>query len=170
MKRSAIGTVPGFFEHYILQVDDIELEQALELGLTLFDPDKLKQVGDRVYAENKWTIKEILQHVIDAERIFSYRALRFARNDQTPLSGFDEQEFARQSGPASRTIDDLLDEFQTVRRSTILMFRHFSDEMLVREGTSSGLAISVIGLGFTIAGHQKNHARVIEERYYPLIQ
>lgn len=117
------------------------------------------------YAENKWTIKEVIVHLIDAERIFSYRALRFARNDKTDLSGFEENEYVPFSGANKRSKNDLIAEFKAVRNSTLCLFQSFSDEMLMRIGTIGGNAMSVRALGFIIAGHQKHHINVVRERY-----
>lgn len=117
------------------------------------------------YAENKWTIKEIIVHLIDAERIFSYRALRFARNDQTDLSGFDENNYVPFSDANKRSKDDLIAECKAVRKSTLFLFQSFSDEMLLRMGTIGGNGMSVRALGFIILGHQKHHIKIIRERY-----
>ncbi|MDP2061275.1 MAG: DinB family protein, partial [Flavobacteriaceae bacterium] len=117
------------------------------------------------YAENKWTIKEVIVHLIDAERIFSYRALRFARNDKTDLSGFEENDYVPFSEANKRSKGDLITEFKAVRNSTISLFQSFSDEMLLRVGTIGGNAMSVRALGFIILGHQKHHINVVNERY-----
>jgi uncharacterized damage-inducible protein DinB len=117
------------------------------------------------YAEGKWTIKDIIQHIIDAERIFSYRALRIARNDQTPLAGFNENEYAENTNAHSRNWNDLVAEFKLVRQTTIMLFKSFSEEQLVRVGTASNHSISVRAIGFVILGHQLHHYKVIKERY-----
>jgi len=117
------------------------------------------------YAEGKWTIKEILAHLIDDERIFSYRALRFARNDQTELPGFDQDAYARYSGANERGIEDLLTEFAAVRRSTIALFDSFDDEALLRSGVASGNIMSVRAAAYHIAGHEMRHVNIIKERY-----
>ena len=106
--------------------------------------------------------------MIDAERIFAYRALRFARNDKTPLSGFDENEYAK-ADVSNRTVTDLLIEFAAVRQATLGLFLGFDDDILLRQGTASGNEISVLALGFTIVGHELHHFNVLRERYYPLV-
>jgi len=117
------------------------------------------------YAEGKWTLKELLQHCIDAERIFNYRALRFARNDATKLQGFEQDDFNEASKANDRKFQEILEEFNTVRASTISMYRSFTNEMLVRIGVASGNPMSVRALGYLTSGHVKHHLEVFRERY-----
>ena len=117
------------------------------------------------YAEGKWTIKEILQHIIDTERIFAYRALRFARNDATPLSGFEQDDYAAIYNANKRDYKDLLEEFELTRKSIISLFRSFGDEELIRIGISGGNNVSVRVLGYIISGHLQHHLNIIKERY-----
>lgn len=117
------------------------------------------------YAEGKWTIKEILAHIIDDERIYAYRALRFARNDQTELPGFEQDAYALESGANDRTIEDLLNEFATVRNSTIALFDSFDSQALTRSGVASGNVMSVRAAVYHIAGHELRHINIIKERY-----
>ncbi|MFY0631323.1 MAG: DinB family protein [Flavobacteriaceae bacterium] len=117
------------------------------------------------YAEGKWTIKELLLHIIDTERIFNYRALRFSRNDKTDVQGFEQDEYNDHSNANERELQNLLDEFKAVRLSTIALYQGLSDEALLRMGTASGNAISVRALGFITSGHQIHHIRVFQERY-----
>jgi uncharacterized damage-inducible protein DinB len=119
------------------------------------------------YAEGKWTIKEILAHLIDDERIYAYRALRFARNDQTELPGFEQDDYALESGANERSLDDLLEEFAIVRRSTIALFNSFDDHVLTRSGVASGNVMSVRAAAYHIAGHELRHVNIIKERYLP---
>lgn len=120
---------------------------------------------DYRYAEGKWTIKDIIQHLIDAERIFAYRALRFSRNDQTALPGFDENDYVDAAFANRRSIQDLLTEMAVVRQASLSLFKSFTEEELLRVGTASGHPMSVRACGFTIIGHQNHHQRVFEERY-----
>lgn len=122
---------------------------------------------DYRYAEGKWTIKEIIQHLIDAERIFAYRALRFSRNDMTPLASFDEDAYATVVNPVAskRHLQDLLTEFTAVRHATLTLFKSFTEEDLLKKGIASGNPMSVRALGFVIIGHQNHHKRVFTERY-----
>jgi uncharacterized damage-inducible protein DinB len=117
------------------------------------------------YAEGKWTIKEILAHVVDDERIYAYRALRFARNDKTELPGFEQDEYARYSGANEREVRDILDELTTVRKATISLFNSFDESALLRSGVASGNPMSVRAIAYHIAGHELRHVNVIKERY-----
>ena len=172
MKRSSIP-LPEFFDRYINLVDDIEALAALEkYGSNWLNSEKEKfnALKDTIYAPGKWTVKDILQHVIDNERIFCYRALRFARNDKTPLPGYDEQLFGQQANGFKRTVDDLLDEFALVRQASLALFNNFSEEMLLRRGVANNKEISVAAIGFVIAGHPIHHLNILKERYYPLLK
>ncbi len=173
MTKKDIPFLPVYFERYINQVPDMEIGSALvDFGTELLAVEKTKllQISDQVYAPGKWTIADILQHIIDTERIFAYRALRIARKDQTPLPGFDENEYALYAHATDRSIEELLEEFSVVRSSTCQLFYSFRPEDLQRQGIGSGNPISVIGLGYTIIGHVIHHMEVIKKRYYPLIQ
>ncbi|HET7112992.1 MAG TPA: DinB family protein [Pyrinomonadaceae bacterium] len=117
------------------------------------------------YAEGKWTIKEILAHHIDDERIYAYRALRFARNDQTDLPGFEQDDYTIESGANERSLDDLLEDFAAVRKSTITLFNSFEDRVLKRSGVASGNVMSVRAIAYHIAGHELHHLNIIKERY-----
>jgi uncharacterized damage-inducible protein DinB len=117
------------------------------------------------YAPGKWTIKEILLHIIDAERIFTYRALRFARTDATPLSGYDQDPYVAASNANSRSLDNLLREFTCVRQSTIALFSSLADEAWMRTGTANNAAVSVRALAYIIAGHELHHLNIIKEKY-----
>ncbi len=119
------------------------------------------------YAEGKWTLKELLLHLIDAEKIFQYRALRFARKDQTELSGFDEDFFVAHSYANERTLVSLLEEFRTTRQMSIIFFENLQNVSLANTGKANGNEISVETLGKLIAGHNYHHLKIIEERYLP---
>ncbi|PBJ15689.1 DinB family protein [Flavobacterium sp. ACN6] len=158
----------GHFGTYLKQAGDGLLIEELEISLHEFirfvqniPMDKF----DYRYAEGKWTIKDIIQHVMDTERIFAYRALRFSRNDQTPLPSFEEDDYANNTNSNGRSIQDLLTELSALRHSTLLLYKSLSEEQLKRIGTASGNQISVRALGFVIIGHQKHHQKVFEERY-----
>lgn len=158
----------AFYSPYIKALKDVELLEELEISLHDFikfvqniPMDKF----DYRYAEGKWTIKEIIQHIIDTERIFAYRALRISRNDQTPLPGFEENDYVNNTSGNSRSIQELLTEFSAVRHSNLLLFKSFSSSQLTRMGIASNQPVSVGALGFLIIGHQKHHQRVFHERY-----
>jgi uncharacterized damage-inducible protein DinB len=117
------------------------------------------------YAEGKWNILEIVQHIIDTERIFTYRALCFARGEKTSLPGFEENDYAATSHASRRDINDMVRELSLVRASTIELFKSFTPEMLELTGTANGKLISVKAILFTILGHEKHHCNIIQERY-----
>lgn len=159
----------AFYGTYVSQVsNEYSLLEELEISvhrLRNFVQNIPLDKYDYQYDEGKWTIKDILQHLIDSERIFAYRALRIARQDQTPLPGFDENEFANVAEGFKRSIRDLLTEMAIVREATLCLFKTFSAEKLALKGTASGCEISVRALGFIIIGHQNHHQRIFEERY-----
>ena len=119
------------------------------------------------YAEGKWTIKEILVHLIDDERIYTYRALRFARNDQTDLPGFDQDLYARYSSANERNLASILQEYEAVRKATIQLYEHLPEEALMRGGTADGQGNyrTVRALIYHLAGHELRHLNIIKEKY-----
>lgn len=158
----------SFYAPYIQSLDNVVLLEELEISvhrLRNFVQNIPMDKYDFRYAEGKWTIKDILQHLIDSERVFAYRALRFARKDQTPLPGFEENEFADVAEGYKRSIRDLLTELAVVREATLCLFKTFSDETLLLKGVASEREMSVRALGFIIIGHQNHHQRIFEERY-----
>jgi hypothetical protein len=124
-----------------------------------------KEKEGYAYAEGKWTIKELIQHIIDTERVFCYRAMSFARNDKTSLPGFDQDIFVDNSFANTRDYNELLDEMKTLRESTIQLFKSFSEDVLLRIGIGSGSNMSVRAIGYLFSGHQIHHLNIIEERY-----
>ncbi|MGC4039781.1 MAG: DinB family protein [Flavobacterium sp.] len=158
-----------YYATYINQVSgEYTLIEELEISvhrLIKFVQNIPMDKFDYRYAEGKWTIKDILLHLIDAERIFAYRALRFARNDKTELPGFEENAYVDQAGANKRSIQDLLSELAVVRQATLTLFKSLSDQELTRKGIASNNPVSVRALGFIIIGHQNHHQRVFEERY-----
>jgi len=117
------------------------------------------------YASDKWTIKETLVHIIDDERIYSYRALCFARNDKTALPGFEQDDYVTFSNANARSIDNILHEYETVRQSTIALYDGFDDAALLRAGVANNNTTTVRALGYHIAGHELHHVNIIKERY-----
>lgn len=145
------------------------LEAARDETLALFselDADGIRGVS---YAPGKWTIKDILQHLIDDERIYAYRALSVARGEQSPLAGFDEILYAREARAEDRPLASLLDEFRSVRSASVSLFESLAREVWERRGSSNGHPVSVRGLAFHIAAHEKHHLKVLRERYLPLL-
>ncbi|WP_395049726.1 DinB family protein [Flavobacterium sp.] len=158
----------SFNATYINATEDVSLIEGLENGLSqmvsFISAIPLEKLEYR-YAENKWTIKDILLHLIDAERIFGYRALRIGRGDKTALAGFEENDYVPSAGANNRTSESLLEEFKFVRNATLCLFKNFSTEQLLYLGTASNQTISVRAIGFVISGHQNHHLRIIQERY-----
>jgi uncharacterized damage-inducible protein DinB len=160
-----------YFEYYGRYVDlvpdgDIMAILEDEVGKTL---DVLSRVPadreDYAYAEGKWSIKEVMGHVIDTERCFGYRAMHFSRNDPSPLPSFEQDDIARESNAAERRLKDLADEFERVRRSHIALFKSFDEEMSMRRGVASGCEFTVRCIPYIIAGHEIHHRGVLVERY-----
>ena len=153
-----IGLLPddGLVLKYLR--DNLERTKALVRSL----PEGLLT---RRYAEGKWTIKEILSHVADDERIYAYRALRFARNDKTELPGFEQDYYALHSGANERGLEEILDELTAVRQATIALFEGLDDEALLRAGVADGKVMSVRAAAYHIAGHEMRHVNIIRERY-----
>lgn len=163
-----LDSVPPFYKNYVKQVEETDLIQALRISghrtLELLHtvPDTKK---DFRYAEGKWTIREVLCHMIDAERIFAYRALRFARNDKTALAGWEENEYAPQANASNRSLSKIAAEMAHLRSTTIDLYEGFTPEMLSRKGIANNNELSVSVLGFVIAGHETHHCHILKERY-----
>ena len=157
-----------YYQTYISKVNTDDLIGALKNGekelVQLMQSLSEEKLNYR-YAEGKWTIKEIIIHLMDVERVFTCRALRFSRNDKTPLPGFDEDEYRPASNASQRSLQSLLDEYHALRRSTIEFYRNVTPEMSLRTGIANGKEISVRALGFIIPGHEGHHLGVIKERY-----
>ena len=170
MSRTGRNEYSEFYQPYlnIIPAGDSELNELLTSSLeacnSLFAGLETGKEDYR-YAEGKWSIKELLQHIIDTERVFAYRALRFARTDSTVLPGFDETLYVETCEAAERSLSSLLDEFNLIRKSNMIMFATMSENILKRMGQVDGNEISVRALGFIICGHLLHHLRVIEERY-----
>ena len=157
-----------FYAGYISLAGDEDVQKAIRRSSRKFRKF-LKKIPkkkiDYAYAEGKWTIREVLQHLIDAERVFTYRALRLARKDGTPLPGFDENQWARNAQAVTREWKDLVNEFEAVRTATEFLFGSFHEDQLQFTGTASNHEINTLALGYIIAGHVNHHMKVMEERY-----
>lgn len=163
-----LDTIPPFYKGYVKLVEHPDILQALRISgyrameLVHSIPETK---SDFRYAPGKWSIRQVLCHMLDAERVFSYRALRFARNDQTPLAGFDENAYAPHLNAESRAFAQIGDEMQRLRITTIDLFQSFTEEMLKRKGMVNNNELSVVALGIIIAGHETHHCKVIREKY-----
>jgi uncharacterized damage-inducible protein DinB len=157
-----------YYGKYIALVPDGDITATLaaQLDTTLLRLRTLpEEQGSYAYAPGKWSIKELLGHVIDTERIFAYRALRIGRNDQTPLPGFEQEDYVVNTNFNARTLKSLLEEFTAVRQANVQLFKHFTDEEWLRRGRASDNEISTRALAYIIAGHAVHHANTLESRY-----
>jgi hypothetical protein len=167
--RPAADEYAAAFAGYVHRIADHEnilavLAAQLPSVLTrlgTFDESR----GNYRYAAGKWSIKEIVGHLCDTERVFAYRALRFARGDATPLPSFDDQAYVAEVRAGERTLMDLTQEWGDVRRASLALFRHLPAIAWERRGTASGQPVSVRALAYIIAGHVRHHVAVLEERY-----
>ncbi|WP_299128721.1 DinB family protein [uncultured Winogradskyella sp.] len=157
-----------YYKTYINKATDLDLIKGLKSNLeshTDFYSNIALEKHNYAYAEGKWTIKQILLHIIDTERIFAYRALRIARRDVTPLAGFEQDDYMLNSNIKERTLKSLIAEYRAVRHSTIALFESFTQADLLFIGQASGSPISVRAIGYIIMGHENHHNTVISERY-----
>lgn len=166
--RPKQGDHAPFYETYVSLVQEENLADAMHgsleeirEALELIPVEK----ADHAYAEGKWTVKELLQHMIDTERVFSYRAICIARGEQQPLPGFDENAYASLADVSHRSLKEMKEELLALRSSVYLMFRGFNGQMLERTGTASGKPITVNALGYICIGHVRHHVRILKERY-----
>ena len=162
------------FQKYIQRYLDLvpsekwieELKNSGEKTLEIYSNISEEQ-ANFAYVEGKWTLKELLQHLIDAERIFVYRALRFSRNDQTELSGWNEELYAKEYFLEQVSLKTSLEEFDLLRKSNLLFFGNLNQEILSRKGVANGNEIAVETIGKLIVGHNIHHLNIITERYLP---
>lgn len=166
--RPQQGDYNPYFDNYISLVKGENILIVLENNLAATE-SFLKSIpetkGDFAYAEGKWSVKQVIIHITDTERVFAYRALTIARGDKTPLPGYDENVWAKNSAAKNRTLADVVEEFLSVRKSTIHLVKSFDEEMLSRKGTTNNNPASVISLLYVIAGHELHHLKVLKERY-----
>jgi hypothetical protein len=166
--RPELESIPSYYRTYVALVaesDPVEaVRESMECMQALVRRLPEDKAGHR-YAVGKWSVQEVLCHLMDGERVFAYRALRFARGDRTPLPGYDQDLYAPQANAAARALERLADEMLRLRASTIDLFASFTPEMLARSGEANQNILSVLALGFIIAGHERHHLKVLEERY-----
>lgn len=168
MPKPSPDTYPAFFKKYVDTVQEEDLSAAFAIQLPVireFLQSITEEKSMYAYDTGKWTLKEVLQHIIDTERLFNYRALCFSRKEKVSLPGFDEDEYAANSNANARKWKDMVDEFIAVRLSTEFLFKSFSDEMLGLSGTANYNSANVLSMGFITVGHVYHHKKVMEERY-----
>ena len=170
MYKKDIPLMPVYFDRYIDKVQDVSHQEALSISLKELEDlplSKWEDHGDQVYAPGKWTLKQVLQHCIDVERVFMYRTLSFARGDRQKMLTMDESLFAENADVNHRTLYSLIEEYKLVRMGFIALVESFTPEMLLKSGlNASGNEISVLAMIFTVLGHQKWHFDIVGERYF----
>ena len=166
--NNSIGVFPPHFDKYISLVKNEVLNSILEKQLMKIENFFSSIPEDKwlyKYEENKWTIKEVLQHITDTERVFNFRAFVFARKDPNTFPSFNENDYAKNSNANNKSGQDLIHEFVAVRRSTQLLFKGFSESQLMAVGKASSYEMSVSAMGYLIAGHLAHHLNILKERY-----
>lgn len=166
--KPSVGEYPSYFKSYIDQVPEGNLLEILISQIeetTAFLSTLEESQWNYRYAPGKWTLKEMLGHISDTERIMSYRLLRISRGDQTPLSGYDEDEYVKGASFQNHSIVELLEEFKAVRHSTYTLIRGLNEDSWGRKGVANDREISVRAIAYIIAGHELHHVRIIKERY-----
>ena len=168
MSKPDLTRIPAFYHGYISLVKEDNLSSAFRVQETVIKEFLSAIPADKYeyqYAPSKWTLKEILQHLIDAERVFGFRALNFARNDSAPLPGFDENEYVKESLANEREWDDLVNELLTVRKSNELLYNSLNEEQMNKSGIANNSSNYVLGWGFISVGHVAHHMQVMKQRY-----
>ncbi|MFL5480995.1 MAG: DinB family protein [Gemmatimonadaceae bacterium] len=166
--RPATDEYLAYYSRYIQRVPDGDILSTLsnQIGETLGLLRGLSESAATYrYAPDKWSVNEMVGHVIDTEKIFSYRALRFARGDKTPVPGYEQDDYVRNSSFNSYPLSELASELETVRRSTLYFFRHLEDEAWARRGLANNAEVSVRALAYIIAGHELHHREMLRTRY-----
>ncbi len=168
MNRPEKNEYAAFYETYVSLVEETDIVSALEKNLSelqnLF-AQVSEEKGSYAYAEGKWSVRELLGHLIDGERVFSYRALRISRDDQTPLASFEENSYVANSNFSRAKLADLIEEFSLLRRSNIYLFKNLTDKAWLHIGTASEAAVSVRALAYIMVGHVRHHANILRDRY-----
>lgn len=168
MNRPDKSEYAEYYHKYVQNVPEGSITDILEDQLN-FVVEFLSAISEEKslsrYAQNKWSVREVMGHIIDSERVFAYRALRFSRGDQKPLQGFDENLYINNSSYHTVGLQLLIEEFFHLRKSTIALFRSMKNEMWFNKGNASGYDVSVRGLAYIIVGHTEHHLRIIRERY-----
>jgi len=168
LQRPEKNEYAEFYANYVSLVEEADVVSALQNQTNDLRELLAKVSAEKEnfrYAENKWSIIELVGHIIDTERVFAYRALRISRGDQTPLAGFEENSYVAGSNFANSNLADLVEEFSLLRAANVLMFKNLSQEAWRRTGTASDAPVSVRALAFIMVGHVRHHANILRERY-----
>ncbi|MEM9820426.1 MAG: DinB family protein [Bacteroidota bacterium] len=168
LQRPTTQASSSYFKRYIDQVEGNDILKALleqKANTLQFAQDLPGDKWEWAYAPNKWTIKEVMIHLIDTERVFAYRALRFARHDQTPLPGFEQDDYVIGARASQRSVASVLREYQAVRAASLALFESLDEAAMLNIGTASNSPFSPLALAYVIAGHELHHMKIIQERY-----
>lgn len=166
--RPRTGDNNPYYDRYISLIGDDDIIEVLEeqrKKSEKFLKTFTEKQGNYSYADGKWTMKEVLGHVIDTEKIMAYRALAFARGEKQSLPGFEQDDYVAESNFNNRSLADLINEFLTVRDSNIILFKSFDEEILNRRGIASESEVTVLALIYIIAGHEKHHMKILRKKY-----
>jgi len=166
--RPQPGEYAPYYDRYISLVKDSDILNAFDeqRRQTIFLlSGRTEADGDLRYAPGKWNLKEVLGHLNDTERIMSYRALRIARNDATPIEGYEQDDYVRNGPFARRPLADLIEDYIAVRRATLSLFRNLDEPAWTRRGVANNNEVTVRALAYIIAGHELHHRRILEEKY-----
>jgi len=172
LSRPEKGEYSEHYEKYVSLIagtDILGILEAQRLQTLQLFAGRSERDGKFRYAMDKWSVKEVLGHVTDAERIFAYRALRIGRGDGTPLPGFEQDDYVRNANFSQRTLAELVEEFAAVRTASILFFRSLREADWLRRGVASKNEVTVRALAYIVAGHELYHRRILDERYFPAI-
>ena len=167
--RPQTGEYAPYYDRYISLVKGDNILDILDderRKFVLLLSGRSEEEGNFRYAPDKWTVKELLGHINDGERIFSYRALRIARGDQTPIEGFEQDDYVRNADFNARTLEEMVEDYIAVRRATVSLFRNLSPEAWTRRGIANNNEVTVRAIAYTIAGHDLHHRSILEERYF----
>jgi uncharacterized damage-inducible protein DinB len=168
MERPDRNEYDPYYEHYVSLVKDHDIIDTLSAQPTQLQAlvtAMPEEKGEYRYAEGKWSIKEVLGHLIDGERMFAYRLFRISRGDETPIEGFEQDGYIENAHSNQRSFADLLEEFTLLRRANMLFFHNLRDDALIRVGTANNVKITVRALMYIMAGHIEHHLGILRERY-----
>lgn len=167
--RPEPGEYASFYERYISLIAGTDILGTLDTQrrqMLLLLSGRDENEGDLSYAPDKWSVKEVIGHICDSERIFTYRALRIARGDRTPLAGFEQGDYIRNGPFATHGLADMIEDYIAVRRATLTLFRNLGELAWTRRGIANNNEVSVRALAYMTAGHELHHRRILEEKYF----
>jgi DinB superfamily len=167
--RPQPGEYAPYYDRYISLVQGDNILEILDderRQFVLMMSGRSEDDGNFRYAAGKWTVKELIGHINDTERIFAYRILRIARGDQTPIEGFEQDDYVRNADFNSRSLEEMVEDYIAVRRATLSLLRNLSPEAWTRKGIANNNEVTVRAIAYTLAGHDLHHRRILEERYF----